>query len=146
MTTFNDSNGGLDALLARKDIDAVVIALPIGSQAEAVSKAHAAGKHVLSEKPLAASFDEAKQLLGAFEKKHAGKGQVWQVEENYAHEPAFYKAKEILKSGKIGKLAFVEREFLCCVTDDNPFANTYWRADCKFQGYALSFARLMTGC
>ena len=43
----------LDALLARDDIDAVDVLLPITLQPAIIQKALAAGKHVLSEKPVA---------------------------------------------------------------------------------------------
>lgn len=40
---------GLDELLKREDIDAVIVALPIPKQPEIIEKALKAGKHVLSE-------------------------------------------------------------------------------------------------
>lgn len=58
---------GIDALLSRHDITAVIVALPIMLQADVVRKAWAAGKHVLSEKPVAADFASAKKLVEEYE-------------------------------------------------------------------------------
>lgn len=46
------SSSGLDELLAREDIRTVVLALPITTQPEVIRKALAAGKSVISEKPV----------------------------------------------------------------------------------------------
>src|SRR5947199_5875201 len=44
---------GLEELLAREDVDAVLVATPHSAHAPAVTRAAAAGKHVLVEKPMA---------------------------------------------------------------------------------------------
>ena len=53
----------LDDLLARKDTDAVIIALPIPVQPEAIKKAIRAEKHVLSENSIAKGVETAVELL-----------------------------------------------------------------------------------
>ena len=53
----------LDDLLARKDIDAVIIALPITIQPGATQKALRAGKRVLSEKPIARDVERVVELV-----------------------------------------------------------------------------------
>ena len=57
--------GGYEALLARKDVDAVYIPLPTGIRPEWVVKAAAAGKHVLCEKPCGATAADLKSMLDA---------------------------------------------------------------------------------
>ncbi|RMZ76337.1 hypothetical protein DV738_g5002, partial [Chaetothyriales sp. CBS 135597] len=56
ITLYSDdspASHSLDALLARADISAVTIALPITVQPAVIRRCLAAGKHVLSEKPIA---------------------------------------------------------------------------------------------
>lgn len=60
-----DAVTGYDALLARDDIDAVYIPLPLELHVEWTLKALRAGKHVLCEKPFALAADEAKVAVEA---------------------------------------------------------------------------------
>ena len=59
-----------DAVLARDDIDAVMVLTPPDRHADFASRAIAAGKHVLVEKPLVMSFADATALLAALEVRH----------------------------------------------------------------------------
>src|SRR5580700_615358 len=56
-----------DAIAQNKDIDAVYIALPNSMHAEYTIRAAKAGKHVLSEKPMATSVEDAKAMIEACE-------------------------------------------------------------------------------
>jgi len=73
---------GLDAVLANKDIDAVILVLPITAQPDIIRRAWKAGKHVLSEKPLGRDIAEAKALVDEYEKEYKPKGLVWRVAES----------------------------------------------------------------
>jgi predicted dehydrogenase len=55
----------LATLLAREDIQAVVIASPEGAHREAVEAAAAAGKHILLEKPIATTLQDADAIIAA---------------------------------------------------------------------------------
>jgi predicted dehydrogenase len=55
----------IDALLARSDIDAVVIATPHTAHLPNVLAAAAAGKHILLEKPMALDVDECRRMIDA---------------------------------------------------------------------------------
>ena len=57
----------VDALLARDDIDAVVLATPDQDRPELTRKAAAAGKHVLAEKPMAPTIAECDEMIAACE-------------------------------------------------------------------------------
>ncbi|KAH7007232.1 hypothetical protein EDB80DRAFT_545316, partial [Ilyonectria destructans] len=69
----------IDDLLARTDIEAVIIALPIVPQFDFVKKAIAAGKHVLSEKPIANDLDKGHELIEFH--KSCGGSTLWGVAE-----------------------------------------------------------------
>jgi predicted dehydrogenase len=62
------SEPSVDALLARKDVDAVVLATPDQDRPELTRKAAAAGKHVLAEKPMAPTVAQCDQMIAACEK------------------------------------------------------------------------------
>jgi predicted dehydrogenase len=81
------SQGGLDVLLARSDIQAVIVVLPLTQQPEIVLKALAAGKNVLSEKPVAKDVKTGLDLIEKWEKEYKPKGLIWRVAENFEGEP-----------------------------------------------------------
>jgi len=78
------------ALLARADVDAVLIATDAATHAELVTAAAAAGKHVFVEKPLALDADSARAAVAAA----AQAGVVLQV----GHLMRFHPAVEVLAS------------------------------------------------
>lgn len=77
----------LDALLSRKDITTVILALPIVFQPTIIEKAWKAGKNVISEKPIAKDLKEAKRLIKLYEECYEGKGIEWFVAEQFPVSP-----------------------------------------------------------
>jgi predicted dehydrogenase len=73
---------GLAKVLADKEIDGVMIVLPITAQPDMVIKALEAGKHVLSEKPIGKDVKTAKALVEEYEKRFQPKGLIWRVAES----------------------------------------------------------------
>lgn len=67
------SASSFDDLLAREDITTLVIGLPIPHQPAYIERAWAAGKHVLSEKPVAKDIKAAKRLIDLYEKEYRPK-------------------------------------------------------------------------
>ena len=65
--TFALAERSLNDLFARKDVDAVIIALPVPLQLEVIEKAIRAGKHVLSEKPIARDVETPVQLVRCYD-------------------------------------------------------------------------------
>jgi predicted dehydrogenase len=94
----------LAALLGREDIDAVVVATPNRFHAEAVIAAAAAGKHVLCEKPLAMSVQEARAMVDACRRA----GVVLQVGFNQRFWPQVQIAKALIDAGVIGEVLQVQ--------------------------------------
>ncbi|MFP4088937.1 MAG: Gfo/Idh/MocA family protein [Cyclobacteriaceae bacterium] len=96
------------ALIARDDIDAVDICTPNDTHAEIAMAAAKAGKMILCEKPLSRTLEEAKQMVEAVEKAGV-KNTVWY---NYRRVPAVTLAKQIIDSGKLGRIFHYRANFL----------------------------------
>lgn len=93
-------NADWQALIERDDIDAVIISTPPPAHAEMCVAALGWNKHVLCEKPLAATPDEARRMVEAAN----ARGRILATGFNYRFYPAFSKARELLDSGLIGDL------------------------------------------
>lgn len=91
-------------LLARKDIDAVAIATPVRTHAPLGLAALEAGKHVLIEKPLAADVREAELLVKAARLNQ----RTLMVDHTFIYSPAVQKIKEIVESGELGEILYVD--------------------------------------
>lgn len=89
------------------NVDAAIIVMPDQLHLEMTETFLRAGKHVLCEKPMALTVAECEKMIQA-EKETGLKLMVGQVS-RYA--PSFAKAKEIIDSGRIGELYFVESEY-----------------------------------
>lgn len=98
-TAYNDFR----ELLARKDIDAVVIATPDHWHAIPVIEACKAGMDIYCEKPLSLTIREAKTMRDAV-RKH---GRVFQTGSQQRSDKEFRLACELVRSGRIGKLKTV---------------------------------------
>jgi predicted dehydrogenase len=100
----NDSGSGktYHDLLLRSDIDAIIVALPIKNQPEYIEAALKAGKHVLSEKPVAENLKDAERIV-QFYNKNIDKSKVtWGVAENFRFLESYaYASQEVEKLGKI---------------------------------------------
>jgi predicted dehydrogenase len=95
-------------LIARPDIDAIDICTPNDTHAEIAIAAAAAGKMILCEKPLARDLAESQGMVDAIEKAGV-KNTVWY---NYRRLPAVTLAKQIIDSGKLGKIFHYRANFL----------------------------------
>jgi predicted dehydrogenase len=126
-----DTSTDLDAVLGRSDIDAVDIALPIDHMPEVVRKALAAGKHVISEKPIAPTVAAGRDLLAY---KTAYPAQAWMVAENWRYEAAFGQSKLLLDEGAIGDARSAHWAVNIRMETDNPYYQTTWRQQPQYQG------------
>jgi D-xylose 1-dehydrogenase (NADP+, D-xylono-1,5-lactone-forming) len=99
--------GSYEALLADGDTDAVYIPLPNSLHAEWSIAAARAGKHVLCEKPLAATAGEARAMFDAA-RLHG----VHLVEGfPYRAQPQTQKLRELLETGVIGEVRLMQAAF-----------------------------------
>lgn len=97
---FKESSSDWKAVVKRDDIDIVDIVTPNNSHAEIAIAAAAAGKHIICEKPLARSGDEARTMRDAIAKA----GVVNMVAFNYRRTPAVALAKRYIEEGRIGRI------------------------------------------
>ncbi len=91
-------------VLARKDVDAVIVATPDHWHATISIDALNAGKDVYCEKPMIQKIEEGKRVIDAAKKS----GRIFQVGSQYASALSFQKIGSLLKSGAIGELNMVE--------------------------------------
>jgi predicted dehydrogenase len=90
-------------LLARKDVDAVIIGAPDHWHVPLTIDACAAGKDVYVEKPLTHELSEGKAVVAAQNKHH----RIVQVGTQQRSMPHIQKAREIVRSGRLGEVVKV---------------------------------------
>ena len=99
--------GSYEALLEDDSIECVYIALPNSLHGEWVRAAIEAGKHILCEKPLTPTAEEAEFLFDQAEKR----GVVLMEAFMYRHHPKTRKLREICAGGEIGEPRVVRMKF-----------------------------------
>ena len=104
-------------------IDAVIIASPDQNHRQMILDSLNAGKHILCEKPLALTREDCGAIVEAV-KKSDKKFMVGQI---CRYTPGFKQAKEIIESGAIGELTFVESEYAHDYS--HIYAAGSWRSD-----------------
>lgn len=120
-------------LIERDDIDAVDICTPNDTHAEIAIAAAKAGKMILCEKPLARDLVESQGMVDAIEAAGV-KNTVWY---NYRRIPAVTLAKNIIDSGKLGKIYHYRANFLqdWTINENLPQGGeALWRMDAAVAG------------
>ena len=124
-------------LVKRADIDAIDIVTPNDSHAEIAIAAARAGKMVLCEKPLALNGAQGEEMVREIEKAGVP-NTVWY---NYRRVPAVSLAKQIIDSGKLGKIFHYRANFLqdWTISADLPQGGAgLWRLDAKAAGSGVT--------
>jgi predicted dehydrogenase len=93
-----------DAIAENRAIDAVYIALPNSMHAEYSIRAAKAGKHVLSEKPMATTVADTQAMLDACRKA----GKKLMIAYRCRYEPTNLRAIQLIRDGKLGKIQAIE--------------------------------------
>lgn len=99
-----DVETDVSRLLARDDIDAVAIATPAWSHRGIAVAALESGRHVLVEKPLAASSSEAREMVRLAQERHL----VLMCDHTYCYTPVVQRIRDIIHSGELGEVLFVD--------------------------------------
>jgi len=111
-------------LLARDDVDAVIVATPQRFRPEIVIAAARAGKHILAEKPLALTPADARAMIDVAREN----GVTLATVHNYHFMPVYRDIKEVLDSGEIGQPEIAVLNYLG--VEDRPGTAAYsprWR-------------------
>lgn len=95
---------GFDQALADPAIEAVALATPVGTHAALARAALEAGKHVLVEKPLATSPEEAEELVALA----ARRGRVLAVDHTFLYHPAVRRIRALVEAGELGALQYID--------------------------------------
>jgi phthalate 4,5-cis-dihydrodiol dehydrogenase len=95
--------GDLAAMLRQPALDAVYIATPTELHPGHVAQACAAGKHVLTEKPMAIRVDQAQAMVEAAERA----GVVLQVGHSHSYDLPIRRMREIVASGALGRVRMI---------------------------------------
>lgn len=112
-------------MLANQDVDVVLITTPNALHPEQVVAAARAGKHVLCDKPLAPSAEQARRAVDACAAAGVRLGLNFQTR----HHTCFEEARDLIQSGRLGDVVAVQ-------VDASPGATQLggWRTDPELAG------------
>ena len=134
-----------DTIRDNPEVDVIYIVLPNGMHAEYTVRGHQAGKHVLSEKPMANTPAECQQMIDAAKKAD----RKLMVAYRCQYEPFNQEAIRIARSGELGKTQMILADTGFPMGDPNQ-----WRLNKQLAGggsmmdigiYALNASRYLTG-
>jgi len=107
--------GSYEELIDSPDVDAVYLPLPTGLRKEFVLRAAQAGKHILCEKPCAASLAEVEAMLAACREHNV----QFMDGVMFMHSPRLAKIREVLAAGQsLGKIQRISSAFTFYFGDD----------------------------
>lgn len=90
-------------LLAQEDVEAVSVCLPNAFHHAATLAAARAGKHVLCEKPISLSLEQADEMIEACRAASV----ILQVGHHLRSNPYAVQAKDMIERGELGRLTFI---------------------------------------
>ena len=129
---WSSSSTDWRAAVEDPEVDLVDVCTPGASHAEIAIAALEAGKHVLCEKPLAPTLDEAERMAAAA-RAARGRGVHAMVGFSYRRVPALTFARDLVAAGRIGEVRQVRAPYLqdWLVDADSPLT---WRLDASVAG------------
>lgn len=136
MPLYSDDAGAGNTyhdLLLRSDIHAVIIALPILAQPEYIEAALTAGKHVLSEKPIAVDLARAGHLIAYYHQSDKVQGgATWSVAENFRFLDSFVHARD--EVARLGRVLGFRMKVFGNIKQGDKYFETEWRKKPAHQG------------
>lgn len=130
--SMDDFTTDYHELLSRRDVDAVLISLPIADQATALRATIEAGKHTICEKPPGANEEEARALIDV-QKAHPDQAVL--IAENYFYRDDMRLAKSLIERGTLGRI-----HMMTCIQaatmrpKEGEFSGTPWRMEGNYVG------------
>ncbi|WP_028278976.1 Gfo/Idh/MocA family oxidoreductase [Arthrobacter sp. H5] len=124
---WNETATDWREVINRNDVDLIDICTPGDTHAEIAIAALEAGKHVLCEKPLANSVEEAERMAAAAEAA-AQRGVLSMCGYSYRRTPALTLARELVQEGRLGTIRHVRAQYLQDWLSDENTPLT-WRMD-----------------
>lgn len=117
----------LEDILENPQVQAVIVTCETSRHAEMVVAAAEAGKHILCQKPMALSLKDCDQIIAAVERTGVFFSMAYQMR----HDPSNIKIKELVSSGKLGKISLLRRRHCIPVLFNDDFVNgpTRWHID-----------------
>ncbi|KFK39395.1 hypothetical protein AALP_AA3G239500 [Arabis alpina] len=143
---------GLNEIIQDSSIVGVAVVVAGHSQVEMSLRMLKAGKHVLQEKPAAASISEIETAMSSYKNISADSTRcpIWAVAENYRFEPAFVELKKLI--GEIGDMMNVQLIIEGSMNSSNPYFSSSWRRNLG-GGFILDMGvhyiaglRMLVGC
>jgi D-xylose 1-dehydrogenase (NADP+, D-xylono-1,5-lactone-forming) len=138
------AHAGYDVLLRDPAIDAIYIPLPNSLHVEWTLRALDAGKHVLCEKPLAASAEDVDRLDAVSRARQRVVAEAFM----FRHEPMMARILELLAANAVGEIKTIAAGFTFAQSRDNDVrldkalgGGSLWDIGC----YAVNIARLAAG-
>jgi len=126
---FEEASSDWRAVVDRPDVDVVDICTPNNVHAEIAIAAAKAGKHIICEKPLARTVEEARAMHEAVK----AAGVIHMVAFNYRRTPAVALAKKYIDEGRIGRILNFRGTYLQDWSAD-PDSPLSWRFQKKIAG------------
>ena len=122
----------LEALLAGSNADVVILATPSGMHAEQGIAAAAAGRHVITEKPMAKRWEDGKRLVHACD---AARVKLFVVKQN-RRNPTLQLVKRAVQKGRFGRIYMVNVNVFWN-RPQSYYDSARWRGTWEFDGGAF---------
>ncbi len=124
--------GDADRLLERRDVEAVLVSLPIPLSYEVTRACLQAGKHVICEKPPGANLEQGRDFLALADQFP---DQKVLIAENFFYRDDLRLARSLLDEGAIGRLNVMAwRMASHFVPQEGGFSSTPWRQQPQYRG------------
>ena len=120
----------VEDVLRDSSVEAVIVGSETSRHAELCVAAAEAGKHILCQKPMALSVEDADRMIGAAAKAGVSLGIAFQMR----HDPVNIRMREIVQSGALGDIAVVRRRHCIGVLLSPEFVNgpTNWHIKAEY--------------
>jgi UDP-N-acetyl-2-amino-2-deoxyglucuronate dehydrogenase len=122
----------LERMLSECDADAVILTTPSGLHARQAIAAAKAGRHVITEKPMATRWEDGKRMLAACEEAGV---RLFVVKQN-RHSPALRLLKKAIRNGRFGRLYMMSVNVFWTRPQDY-YDSARWRGTWQYDGGAF---------